>query len=301
MAVILIPVGKTPTEPQFGLDTFTEHYKCGSPADIVLTDPTVPQKGDPHPSYPFMFVGDRNIQETSESASALDLVYIGVLKDDGAGNPILPPNRHKYGNSIQTATSNLSVGGQTPASPVTVQFYAQTSELVFHSYLTVGELNTAPNPPRDPELISIVSLDVAFGPGTMVSDQILNNFFSIHTTDVMTSIEIVKDGKFWQNTEVKTVYYGSPFAVSQLFGGNKAIALWRAGQDYVVNDVLGISNFLLAPGTASVKITAVDARGAITGFTILSDTINTTNTLVMAGTGGSGTGAEFRVVNYPVV
>ncbi len=79
MAVTLTLTGKTPGQTQFGLDTFTEHYKCDVTADVVLTDGSVPAMGSVHPSYPFMFVTARYCSETSESASALDLTYMGVL------------------------------------------------------------------------------------------------------------------------------------------------------------------------------------------------------------------------------
>ncbi len=79
MPVTLTLTRKTPGQTQFGLDTFTEHYKCDATADVVLTDPSVPQIGAAHPDYPFMFITNRYCTETSESASALDLVYMGVL------------------------------------------------------------------------------------------------------------------------------------------------------------------------------------------------------------------------------
>ncbi len=79
MPVTLTLIGKRPGQQQFGLDTFTEHYKCDVTADVVLTDGSVPAMGSVHPSYPFMFVTARYCSETSESASALDLTYMGVL------------------------------------------------------------------------------------------------------------------------------------------------------------------------------------------------------------------------------
>src|SRR5689334_15177144 len=135
MAVTLTLVGKTPGQPQFSLDTFTEHYKCDATADVVLTDLSVPQKGDVHPIYQFMFLTDRRCTETGERASALDLVYTGCLKDTGGETPapVLPPSKHKYGTAIQTAQSALPMQGLAPTSPLTLEFYAQTSELVFWS------------------------------------------------------------------------------------------------------------------------------------------------------------------------
>jgi hypothetical protein len=69
MAVTITKVGKSPNNTQFGLDTFTEHYKCDATADVVLTDGGVPQMLSAHPDYPSMFVTNRYVSETSESAS----------------------------------------------------------------------------------------------------------------------------------------------------------------------------------------------------------------------------------------
>ncbi len=79
MAVTLTLTGKTPGQTQFGLDTFTEHYKCDATANVVLTDGSVPAMGSAHPDYPFMFMTARYCSETGESASALDLTYTGVF------------------------------------------------------------------------------------------------------------------------------------------------------------------------------------------------------------------------------
>src|SRR6185295_10472251 len=97
MAVTLTLTGKRPGQPQFGLATFTKSFKCDAAADVVLVDPSVPQEGDPDATYPFMFVTDRYVTETGESASILDLAYMGCLTDDGEGNPILPTQKASSG------------------------------------------------------------------------------------------------------------------------------------------------------------------------------------------------------------
>src|SRR5712672_2218954 len=109
MATVLTLTGKSPGQTQFGLDTFTESYKCDATADVVLTDPTVSQMGSAHPDYPFMFVTARPCSETGESASVLDLIYTGCLTDDGVGNPILPSQQHEYDNAVQSATSSRGI------------------------------------------------------------------------------------------------------------------------------------------------------------------------------------------------
>src|SRR6266498_2688540 len=100
MSVILTLIGKTPGQSQFGLDTFTEHYKCDATADTVLTDDSVPEMTTVHPDYPFMFITARHVQETGEKASALDLVYTGCIRGSEEG-PALPSRQHENNNAVQ--------------------------------------------------------------------------------------------------------------------------------------------------------------------------------------------------------
>lgn len=293
MAVTLTKVGKTPSQTQFGLDTFTEHHKADATADVVLTDGSVPQKGDAHPDYPFMFLTDRHCAETGEKASSLDLVYMGALKDDGSGNPILPPSQHKYGTAIQTASSKTPITGAQATEPITLQFYAQTSELDFWSYNAPGVLNTAPDPLNDPIIISFGSYDIAYAPTIGNVDALVLQFFQIRMTDTITPNEIVS-GKYWRNTELKTLFYGPPIFVVQVFGGTKAIAVWNAGSGYTVADSLTLTG---PGGTATLAVTAIGVRDSITGFSISADTISSATFVIVDGVGGTGTGAQFVCVD----
>jgi len=294
MAVTLTLDGKTPGQTQFGLDMFTEHYKTNTTADEVLTDPGVPQKGDAHPDYPFMFLTDRHVQETGERASALDLVYMGALKDDGGGNPILPPSRQKYSNAIQTATSQFPLVGVPATPPLTLQFYAATSEYVFFSYNAPGVLDTAPEPIEDPKIISLTG-NLSYSPMSTTIDQIILNFFQLRVTDLITPQEIVS-GKFWQNTEVKTLFYGTPIFVVQVFSGTKVVALFNPGRNYAISDSLTLTD---GANSATLTVASVGARDSITDFTVSADTITSATFKVIAATGGSGTGATFVCVDLP--
>src|SRR6185312_7821017 len=114
--------------------TFTERYKCDATADVVLTDADVPQMGSAHPDYAFMFVTNRYCTETSESASALDLVYTGCLLtlDDA---PVLPPQKATSSGQVASATTNTSsiIFPLTATNPASVTFYAITNTLSFFS------------------------------------------------------------------------------------------------------------------------------------------------------------------------
>src|SRR5258707_11750554 len=102
MAVTLTLIQKRPSQQQFGLDTFTEIYKCDATADVVLTDAGVPQMGSAHPDYAFMFVTGRPCYETGEKASELNLIYMGCLNviDDA---PVLPAQQPSSGGQIASA------------------------------------------------------------------------------------------------------------------------------------------------------------------------------------------------------
>src|SRR5882757_10664041 len=158
MATVLTLTGKRPGQQQFGLDTFTESYKCDATADVVLTDPTVAQMGSAHPDYSFMFVTARPCSETGESASVLDLIYTGCLTDDGSGNPTLPAQRPSSGGQIASATTNTDadIFPATVTNPATVTFYAITRTLSFIS----NNPDAIDEPDDPPEITSLITWDL---------------------------------------------------------------------------------------------------------------------------------------------
>src|SRR5215471_4450178 len=146
MAVTRYKTGKTPQQQQFGLDQFTEHWKCLETADTVLTDASVPQKGDAHPDYPHMFVTDRFCNETGEASSILDLVYMGSLTES-EGDPVLPPSKSTKDNPVQSATSYTSsaIFPLVAAVPATVQYHAHTTSIIIFSASDTSAV-TCPDP-----------------------------------------------------------------------------------------------------------------------------------------------------------
>lgn len=207
MAVTLTLTGRRPGQPQFGLVSFTEAYKCDAAANDVLTDGSVPQPGDAHPSYPFMFVTDRYVTETGESASILDLTYMGCLTDDGAGNPILPTQKPSSGGQVASATTNTSsaIFPSTATNPATVQFYAITNTLTFIS----NDVADASEPDDPPEITALITWDLGFGlqPGLSYPDLVdflLNEAFIQAIIEPQPEIEPIVAGQFWQITKRKT-------------------------------------------------------------------------------------------------
>ncbi len=289
MAVILTLSGKTPQNTQFGLDTFTEHYKCDATADVVLTDAGVPQMGDPHPDYPFMFVTGRPCVETGESASALDLIYTGCLMDDGDGNPILPDSQSQDGNSIASASSSRAVSGLVASSPNTVQYYSPGKTLTYFSFGGKGTTE-ADDPPDTPSVISLTMGDVTLSFGGTVQ-AIVDDFFSPFITSTIQSQEVVA-GQYWSNTAQKQTTY-SPFIFTLPSG--PFLNLCATGQGYAIGETLTISG---GGGVAIIDLTQTGIAGSVTGWTITSITCTTNENNVGAG-GGGGTGCRFNIIIAP--
>ncbi len=201
MAVTLTLTGKTPGQQQFGLDTFTERYKCDAAADVVLTDGGVPQIGSAHPSYSSMFVTTRYCSETGESASALDLTYMGTLSGS------LPVQKPTTGGQVASATTNTSsaIFPVTATNPATVQFYAISNALTFIS--TDPEDSAEPDDP--PEITDLITWDLGFGlqPGLSKPDLVdflLTQAFIQGIIESPPDVEPLVAGQFYQITKRKT-------------------------------------------------------------------------------------------------
>ncbi len=285
MAVTLTLTGKRPNNTQFGLDSFTEIYKCDATADVVLTDAGVPAMGSVHPDYEFMFVVSRYVNESSESASALDLTYMGCLLDDGAGNPTLPDDKLDDSDAIASASSSRGLDGSILTSPVTVQYYAPTKTLAFFTYNAEGSLDTVADPTANIRVVSITSNDTSYTP-TGILSSVVTNFFTELIVDTITSTPIVV-GKFWLNTETKTKTL-TPFLFTITAG--EYVAMYSPGQDYVVGDSLSFTDGTF---TATLTVDSVGGGNSIRTFTVTSNSFNYSTTIPLFATGGSGTGAGF--------
>ncbi len=207
MAVTLTLTGKTPGQTQFGLDTFTEHYKCDATADVVLTDgSSVPAMGSVHPDYDFMFVTARYCTETSESASALDLTYMGTLLSADAA-PVLPAQKPSSSGQVASSTTNTSsaIFPATAANPATVQFYAITNTLSFVS----NDPADVSEPSDPPEITQLITWDLGFGlqPGICTDDLVaflLTEAFIQAIIETPPDVEPLVAGQFYQITKRKT-------------------------------------------------------------------------------------------------
>ncbi len=208
MAVTLTLTGKRPGQQQFGLDTFTESYKCDATADVVLTDGSVPAIGAAHPDYDFMFVTARYCTETSESASALDLTYMGTLLSADAA-PVLPAQRPSTGGQIASVSTNTDadIFPATTTNPLTLQYYSVTNTLSFIS--NDPDDASEPTDPREIVVTDFVSWDLGFGGQPAGSFPALEAYWLASAlvqriVEPPADIEPLVSGQFYQITKRKT-------------------------------------------------------------------------------------------------
>ncbi len=292
MAVILTLIGKTPGQTQFGLDTFTEHYKCDASANVVMTATDVPQMGSVHPSYQFMFVTNRYCSETSESASALDLVYTGCLRyvDVEPRVPLLPAQELDTDDQVQSASSSRGVNSWvTLTSPITVQFYAPSNVLSFITYGERGTKGTVADPDSQVAVITTTIGDTTVIFSGATTEAIISQFFTPVIVGSFQSKEIVS-GKYWLNTDRKTVSL-FPYIFS-LPAGFYPVP-YNTGTGYALGDSITVSG----TGACTMEVTSIYTPiGAIAATTITSNTLSAATGTPISATGGSGSGASYTVI-----
>ena len=210
------------------------------------------------------------------------LIYLG--KKGG----VLPPSQPRTTNPIQTAGS--SQGFNTVlAEAITIEFYAVVSQLTWFTKDAKGALNTAPDPTTDPVIRSVSYFGTDYSPSSVGIDQTLLGFFQLAVTDTLDSVEVVP-GKYWRNTETKTLYYRGHLTVIHTLG-TRAMSIYIPGSGYTVGDVL---TFAFESGSATISVVSVGPRGDITDFSITDDDIDAPIFLAILATGGTGTGAWFQ-------
>lgn len=202
MSVTLTLIGKTPRNSQYDLQQFTERYKCDATADLVLIDPSVPQIGDAHGTYTAMFVTERYVSESGESASALDLVYTGLLVAE-----TFPPIQHNSSGDVASATTNTDadIFPSTVTNPATVQFYAITNEITYYS----ADPNDATVPDDPGTITDLITWDLGFGlqPGDCFDDLVAYLLTSAFTQGIIAPpprIEEIVASQYYRLTKRKT-------------------------------------------------------------------------------------------------
>ncbi len=205
MAITLTWVGSTPGQSQYGLATLTERYKVANDDGTQITAAEAitagPQQGNAHPDFSNMFVTDLYCSETGESASALDVTYMGILGMD------LPPQKPTTGGQVASATTNTSsaIFPVTATNPATVQFYAISNALTFIS----TDPGDSSEPDDPPEITDLITWDLGFGlqPGLSMPDLVdflLTQAFVQGIIEAPPDVEPLVAGQFYQITKRKT-------------------------------------------------------------------------------------------------
>ncbi len=247
-------------------------------------DGSVPQLGDAHPDFAFMFCTDRHCAETGESACALDVIYMGCLT--GSESPDLPTQKHSDEKAVQSATSQMNNVGQIATSPVTLQYYAPSTVLEYVSADAAGT-DVPSDPSDDPVVITFTLGAASLAIGTTITD-IIANFFVTKIIASSRASEIVAT-KYWQNTarKIKTL---APVALNLPSGA--FIELAAPGSGYTLGDSVTITG---GSGVAVIVVTQLGIGNSISNYTISSNSCTTADSYI-SGTGGSGSGSVFNIV-----
>ena len=137
-----IPVEVVPSVTAYGLEQLRRSYKTALSAEAAVA--AAPLVGEPDEVFPNMFLVNVSTPESAESATRIDLLYMGCLRGD-EGVPILPNEKTDYGTAVQSATSSKNSYGATLNSPATLQYYAPSIALSYISFEGPGT-TAAPTP-----------------------------------------------------------------------------------------------------------------------------------------------------------
>jgi hypothetical protein len=209
--ITLYHVGRTPSNNQFGLAQFVEHYRSDSSAEDIYaagSSDGVPQIGDAHPTQAAMFLTDRHISETADRGAALDLTYTGAVTIEGSSTGSLPAQRRSREEVVASATTYTSslIWPAVATEPASLQFYAQTTTLTF--FWT--DLTSPTDWPDDPVTVDTDHVITWTLGGTQPASSIpgmvtwlLTNAFVQAIVKSEVTTEIVA-GQYYQYTRKKT-------------------------------------------------------------------------------------------------
>ena len=272
------PIEIVPSSTAFGLDQLRRSYKTALSATAAIA--AAPAVGTADETFPNMFLVPISTPESAESATRVDLVYMGTF------GSTLPAQKHDSGDAVQSASSSWGSGGATIGT-VSVQFYAPQNTLTYFSYLGVGT-DEAADPTGDPQIITVTAGSGTFAPGTTIAT-LATSYFSSQIVHSLDSSEIVP-GKYWQNVSRKTKVL-VPFIIT-IPAGTALIGIGAPGTGYNVGDTLSIS----AGGeSATIVVASLGVSQSILQISVTSNTFTTAQSLLVPS-GGGGSGALFNVI-----
>jgi hypothetical protein len=290
MPATLTLIASTPIRSQFALDQLNLTYKSDLPWDQTVIDPSVPEKGDAHPTFTFMFVAEVRLQESSASACEFDVLYIGAFASSG-GNPILPASKTDQDIAVLSSSSSKAGDGTVLTTPATVQYYAPTSVKTYFTYNAAATGNFAPNPTANIVPISLTIADTGYSITEPIAN-VVNKFFTQQIIHTIESSELVLGGKYWQNVSRKQKLL-QPWLFAVTPGAY--ISLYNPGTGYTAGNVLTITAAGQSATISVVTVGSIWGDGAgILSFTVTANTFTASHNALPA-TGGSGSDAGFNV------
>lgn len=238
-----------------------------------------------------MFLTGWTVSDSNKQYPTVTLEYMGAKQGQ------LPPAKTDYDDQVQSASSNHASSGTVLTQPLSVQYYAPSvvySWITYNARGNIGDV-TIPDPEDDPRVITLTCGDTTFATGPSV-EEIISVYFSEQIVSTFSATELVRDGKYYQNVARKTKTL-SPWIFDFPTGAH--FTLYSPGLNYSVGDILTIY------GDSGYGTVRVDSVGSIFGhgdgiinFTQLSNTC-TENEIMLAASGGSGSGAAFNVFVVP--
>lgn len=205
MDASFIPIAVTPSKTPFSLDQLVRTYKTSLSATAAMA--AAPAVGTADETYPNMFLMPVSTPESAESATRIDLVYMGCFDGD-EGDPTLPAIKHSLERSVATATTYTSsaIFPAVADVPASVQYYQPASAIVVLS-ITSTSAEVCP----DPDAIVVGDL-ISW---TLAAEQpassfpeiaafLLSDAFVQNIVETSNAEEIVP-GEYWQITKRKTM------------------------------------------------------------------------------------------------
>lgn len=269
---------------QFELDQMSVPFSGA--ATGLTTYVSALTRGDTWSGDSNMFLTGWNVSDSNKQYPTVTQEYLG------AKGGVLPPGKTDYDDQVQSASSSRSAG-TVLSSPLTVQYYAPST---IYSWITAGgpgSINdvTIPDPSNDLRIITLSCGDTTFSGGPIIDEQVAL-YFTQQVVSTFSSMELVRDARYYQNQVRKTRVY-TPWMFNLTAGAY--LTLYTPGSGYSVGDILTIH------GTSGYGTVRVESVGSIFGhgngiitYTQLSATFTAAETALPAE-GGSGSGAKFNV------
>ncbi len=202
-----IPIEAVPSKTPFGLDQLRRSYKTSlSATDAIIAAPNI---GDPDEVFEKMFLSSATAPESSESATRVDLIYMGCFQVDGEDNPILPDPKNATGNPVQTATTYTSsaIFPAVAAVPASLQYHAHETSIIEFS-----TSDTSATDPPDPPAITVDDLitwtlaaEQPAGSFPGIAAFLLSDAFVQAIVATENAEEIVPANQYFQITKRKTM------------------------------------------------------------------------------------------------